>query len=71
LIGFQRVHLKPGQRQTVKMIVKPEMLMLFDENGRQVFQPSKFRMMAGGCSPSTRGVALDAAEPVSIEFEVS
>jgi beta-glucosidase len=71
LIGFQRVHLAPGQRQTVKMLVKPEMLMLFDENGRQVFQPGKFRLTAGGCSPSTRGVALGAAEPVSIEFEVS
>jgi beta-glucosidase len=71
LIGFQRVHLEPGQSQTVKMLVKPEMLMLFDENGRQVFRPSKFRLMAGGCSPGTRGVTFGAAEPVSIEFEVS
>jgi beta-glucosidase len=71
LIGFQRVHLAPGQCQTVKMMVKPEMLMLFDENGRQVFQPGKFRLMAGSCSPSPRGVALGAAEPVSDEFEVS
>jgi len=71
LIGFQRVHLAPGERQTVKMMVKPEMLMLFDENGRQVFLPGKFRLMAGGCSPSTRGVALGAAEPASLEFELS
>jgi beta-glucosidase len=71
LIGFQRIHLAPGQSQTVKMLVKPEMLMLFDENGRQVFQQGKFRLMAGGCSPSTRGVALGAAEPVSVEFKVS
>jgi beta-glucosidase len=71
LIGFQRIRLEPGQSQTVKMAVRPEMLMLFDENGRQVFQPGKFRLMAGGRSPSTRGVALGSAEPVSIEFEVS
>ncbi len=71
LIGFQRVHLEPGQSQTVNMLVKPEMLMLFDENGRQVFQPGKFRLVAGGCSPGARGAALGAAEPVSIEFEVS
>jgi beta-glucosidase len=70
LIGFQRVHLAPGQHQTVKMMVRPEMLMLFDENGRQVFLPGKFRLVAGGCSPSTRGVALGAAEPVSLEFEI-
>lgn len=70
LIGFQRVHLEPGQRQIVKMQVKPEMLMLFDENGRQVFQPGKFRLTIGGCSPGARGVALSAAEPVSLEFEI-
>jgi beta-glucosidase len=70
LIGFQRVHLEPGQRQIVKMLVKPEMLMLFDDNGQQVFEPGKCRLTAGGCSPSTRGVALGAAEPVSLEFEI-
>jgi beta-glucosidase len=70
LIGFQRIHLKPGKSQTVTITVKPEMLMLFDENGRQVFQPGKFRLMAGSCSPGARGPALGAAEPVSIEVEI-
>jgi beta-glucosidase len=71
LIGFQRVHLEPGQSQTVTIKVKPEMLMLFDENGRQVFQPGKFRLTVGGCSPSTRSATLGAAEPVSVEFQIS
>ncbi|HEX2995434.1 MAG TPA: glycoside hydrolase family 3 C-terminal domain-containing protein, partial [Anaerolineales bacterium] len=71
LIGFQRIHLKSGQSQTVTLAVKPEMLMLFDEDGQQVFQPGKFRLTAGSCSPGTRGLALGAAEPVSVEFEVS
>ncbi|HET9914188.1 MAG TPA: glycoside hydrolase family 3 C-terminal domain-containing protein [Anaerolineales bacterium] len=70
LIGFQRIHLEPGQSQTVTVTVKPEMLMLFDENGRQVFQPGKFRLTAGSCSPGERGPALGAAEPVSIEVEI-
>ena len=70
LIGFQRIHLEPGQSQTVTVTVKPEMLMLFDENGRQVFQPGKFRLTAGSCSPSARGPALGAAEPVSVEVEI-
>ena len=55
LIGFQRIHLEAGQSQTVRITVKPEMLMLFDENGRQVFQPGKFRLTAGSCSPGARG----------------
>jgi beta-glucosidase len=70
LIGFQRIHLKPGKSQTVTITVKPEMLMLFNENGRQVFQPGKFRLTAGSCSPGARGPTLGAAEPVSIEVEI-
>src|SRR5687767_7977477 len=70
LIGFQRIHLEPGQSQTVTVTVKPEMLMLFDENGRQVFQPGKFRLTAGSCSPGARGTALGAAEPISVEVEI-
>src|SRR5215211_5835221 len=70
LIGFQRIHLEPGRSQAVTVTVKPEMLMLFDENGRQVFQPGKFRLTAGSCSPGARGPALGAAEPVSVEVEI-
>lgn len=70
LIGFQRIHLEPGQSRIVTITVKPEMLMLFDENGRQVFQPGKFRLIAGSCSPGARGPALGAAEPVSVELEI-
>jgi len=70
LIGFQRIHLKPGQSQTVTTTVKPEMLMLFDEKGRQVFQPGKFRLTAGSCSPGERGLTLGAAAPVSVEVEI-
>lgn len=46
------------------------MLMLLDENGRQVFQPGKFRLTAGSCSPGVCGPALGAAEPVSVEVEI-
>ena len=37
LVGFQCVHLEPGQSQTFTVTIKPEMLMLFDKNGQQVF----------------------------------
>ena len=70
LIGFQRIHLEPRQSQTVTIPVKPEMLRLFDENGRQVFQPGQFRLTAGSCSPGARGTALGAAQPVSVEVEI-
>jgi beta-glucosidase len=71
LIGFQRIHLKPGQSKTVKLAVTPEMLMQFDEDGQQIFEPGKFRLTAGSCSPGARGVALGASQPVSVEFQIS
>ena len=70
LIGFQRIQLKPGQRKTVKFTVTPEMMMLFDEDGKQKLEPGKFNITAGGCSPSERGITLGAANPVSLEFNV-
>ncbi len=70
LIGFRRVSLKPGQSKTVRLAVEPEMLMQFDEDGRQILEPGKFRLTAGGCSPGARGVALGAAQPVTLEFEI-
>ena len=71
LIAFQRVSFKPGQTKTVHFDVTPGMLMLFDEDGRQVLEGGKFRLTAGGCSPSARGAALGAPQPVSQEFTIS
>ncbi len=71
LIGFQRIHLQPGQSTTVRLSIKPEMLMLYNEDGRQVFEPGKFRLTAGGCSPSARGQALGAPAPAVYEFQLA
>jgi beta-glucosidase len=70
LIGFRRVTLKPGESRTVRFRVDPEMLMLFDEEGRQVFEPCRYRLTVGGCSPGDRGNRLGAALPVSLEFRI-
>lgn len=71
LIGFRCIHLKPGQSKTVRLAVSREMLMQFNEDGRQVFEPGKFCLIAGSCSPGARGVALGAPQPVSFEFQIS
>jgi beta-glucosidase len=70
LIVFQRVNLKPGQVKTIYFKVKPEMLMLVDEDGRLKLEPGKYQLTAGGCSPGTRGLALGAPQPVSQEFKI-
>jgi len=70
LVGFQRVALKPGQSKLVRFTVTPEMMMLFDEDGKQKLEPGKFRLTVGGCSPGKRGVDLGAAPGLEAVFEV-
>jgi beta-glucosidase len=70
LIGFRRVRLKAGQSKTILFTVTPEMLMAFDEDGKQSLEPGRFRLTAGGCSPSARGLAQGAPQPVSLEFQI-
>lgn len=70
LIGFQRVHLKPGERTTITFTVTPGMMELVNDAGERVLEPGAFRVTVGGCSPSERGVELGAAAPVSMTFSV-
>ncbi len=71
LVGFERITLKAGESRNVSFTVTPEMMMLFDLDGKQRLEPGSFRLIAGGCSPSERGLALGAPQPVSIDFRVS
>lgn len=71
LIGFQRVRLAPGESKTLEFTVTPEMMMLFDDDGRQRLEPGQFRLTVGGCSPGARGLALGAPPPVSAVFAVT
>jgi beta-glucosidase len=70
LVGFQRLQLEPGESKIIKFTLTPEMMMLYDNDGRQKLESGVFRLVVGGCSPSSRGVALGAPAPVSAEFEV-
>jgi beta-glucosidase len=71
LIGFQRVHLKPGEHTAIKFTVTSEMMKLVNDAGDRVLEPGEFRVTVGGCSPSERGVRLGAPEPVSMTFAVT
>ena len=71
LIAFRRVRLRPGQSKTIQFTITPEMLMIFDDEGRQRLEPGKFRLTAGGCSPGERGLVLGALKPISLEFQIS
>ena len=70
LIAFRRVKLNPGQVKEIHFSVRPEMLSLFDEAGRQKLQPGTYQLSAGGCSPGGRGEALGAPRPACVQFKI-
>ena len=71
LIGFQRVHLKPGERTDIAFTVTPEMMKLVNDDGDRVLESGEFRVTVGGCSPSESGVRLGTSAPVSKFFNVT
>jgi len=54
LRGFERIHLKPGESETVNFILKPEDLALWDRQMHFVVEPGKFKVMIGSGSEDIR-----------------
>jgi beta-glucosidase len=70
LVTFERVQLAAGTSRTLSFTITPEMMMLINDEGQAVLEPGQFKLTIGGCSPSTRGLALGASEPVGTTFAV-
>src|SRR5882724_9969131 len=54
LRGFERVHLQPGETKTVKFILGPNDLALWDRSMRFVVEPGRFKVMIGSSSKDIR-----------------
>jgi beta-glucosidase len=50
LKGFQRTHLKAGERRRLSFRITPSMLEMLDENMETVTEPGDFRIMIGSSS---------------------
>ncbi len=70
LVHFERVSLKPGEHRVVPFTITPEMMQIIGEDGAPMIEAGEFRVTIGGCSPSERGIALGAPQPVSARFEI-
>jgi len=57
LAGFERIHLKAGERRTVSFTLTPDQLQLTDDRGRQQQPVGPVTVSIGGRQPSAR--ALD------------
>jgi beta-glucosidase len=61
LNGFQRLQLEPGNSETARFTIVPEMLGLVTKDGEIISEPGKFKVSVGGASPSPRSIALGSS----------
>jgi beta-glucosidase len=67
LVGFDRIHLKPGGRQTVRLPLTAKSLAYWDESrGHFVVEPGTVRVLIGSSSADIRlqkSVSIAKAQP--------
>ena len=54
LKDFQRVHLKPGEQQTLSFRIRPKMLSLLNADLKRIVEPGEFRILIGSSSKDIR-----------------
>ncbi|MDD4604503.1 MAG: glycoside hydrolase family 3 C-terminal domain-containing protein [Bacteroidales bacterium] len=54
LKGFQRIHIKAGEKKEVKFILTPDLFSMLNKNMETVVEPGDFRIMAGTSSIDIR-----------------
>lgn len=54
LRGFERIHLQPGEEQTVNFTLTPQDLGLWDKNNQFTVEPGTFTVMVGASSQDIR-----------------
>lgn len=62
LRGFQRVTLRPGEKETVQFRLTPSELELLDRDMHSVVEPGTFDLMIGPNSQDTAAVALQVVK---------
>lgn len=58
LKGFKKIWLEPGQSQTVRFTITPELLSFYDKDMKWVIEPGDFTIMVGTASDKTQSVSL-------------
>jgi beta-glucosidase len=54
LEGFERIHLKPGESETVTFRIKPEQFSIIGKNDKRVIERGKFKISVGGGQPGKK-----------------
>jgi len=67
LRGFRRIHMEPGETDSVVFNLSPEDLLLINEKGESVYLPGKLKLYVGGSLPDARSKALGAGKGLEAE----
>ncbi len=54
LAGFSRIHLSPGEKQTLQFTITPEQMSLVDDDGEWILEPGVYRVWVGGQQPNLK-----------------
>lgn len=75
LVGFGRVHLRPGERRELEFRLGPEQLQLFNADQRWVIEPGRFTVMVGASSQDIRAsgrfIVTDDSGQAPVEDELA
>jgi len=69
LQGFARIHLSPGEKQTVQFTITAAQMSFADEDGKWVLEPGEFQVWVGGQQP-TPAVSAQLANVLAGQFVV-
>jgi beta-glucosidase len=58
LVGFERVHLDPGELKTVRLHISPYWLSSATEDGNRVIEPGQLNISVGGIQPGYEHKAI-------------
>ena len=70
LKGFQRVHLKRGEKKTVTFALRDRDLSIVDESGKHRIVPGTVQVWAGGGQPAARE-GLPPSSGIKTQFDIS
>ncbi len=55
LKGFKRIHLQPGETQTIEFNIQSDAFSIINDNNERIIIPGQFKVSIGGGQPDSKG----------------
>lgn len=70
LKGLKKVHLQPGEKQTVTITLKDEAFGLYNNEGQLVLNAAEYELFVGTSQPDSRSIQLTGKKPYKKVLQV-